>query len=419
MKLPLSFRSSGIGPTLSCPGRITAIPLVPAKPDDDSSIEGTSIHYVIADRLVKEDGATPPDDGLQPPKGGIQIQAFSAWVPDFCLRFVRDTVPPDWSLMVEAEFEHAYTLPNPVAVPLSEIEGPIPADHEVAGDAVLIRYVIITSHVDLIAQSPDGKRIIAADWKTGQVGADAAPENEQAASYMTQIKLAWPDTESVRFFMVQPRIDEEATGIDRITDVELNGAELDRLNAMTCKRLEAAIRNRFITNSGPKQCRYCPVNGPLCPSIQAEKDHAMKAELTKERIAALKAGIDDKTLADFVIAGRTLNPAFEAATEEAKERIREKGYLDGSENRITVATRGGSYEITDDDGFYDAMCSTIPDERARYRASKPSMTRVKEAISDAQGIPKKSKVGISAESVFADKFGPCVQQKQVEMLVIT
>lgn len=414
VKLPLTVRSSSLGPTLECPGRLVAVPLVPARPDDESSSTGTAVHYVIARRLVDDFGAKAPE-GLKAPDT-LSLDPFAAWVVDFCLDWVRENVPSDWSLMVEVPLEYEYVLPEPVLIPLSEIEGPIPADHEVRGDCVVIRYVLCTSHEDLVALSPDGKRCIAADWKSGRIGADAADNNWQAASYLAQIRQGW-DVERASFTMVQPLIDEDA-GVERISTVEKTGAELDALIASICTRLGHAVANRFETDSGIYQCDYCPVCGPQCPSIQAEKEKQMKAKLTKEHIEAMRSAPNDAVLSEFVIAGRVLGKAFESAEDVLKERVEKTGGVvapDGT--TITMTTRGGAYEVTDPDGFLSAMQRHIPTERERFDVVKPSMTKLREKIAEVKGIPKESKKGESAKGIVDSDFKPFTTQSVSKMLV--
>lgn len=414
MILPLQIRSSSLGPTLECPGRLTAVPLVPPRPDDESSASGTAVHYVIARRLVDDFGAKAPE-GLKTP-ARIALDPFAAWVVDFCLDWVRENIPSDWSLSVEVPLEYEYALPTPILVPLSEINGPIPADHEVRDGCVVIRYVVVTSHVDLIALSPDGRRSISADWKSGRIGADAADNNWQSASYLTQIRHAW-EVEHAKFAMVQPLIDEDA-GVERVSWVEKTGAELDAMIADTERRLAVAVANRFTTNSGIYQCQYCPVNGPLCPSIRAEKEARMKAQLTKEDIERLRTGADDATLSEFVIAGRVLGKAFETAEDALKERVEATGGVVAADGTtITMTTRGGAYEVTDPDGFLGAMQRHIPTERERFDVVKPSMTKLREKIAAVKGIPKESKKGESAKSVFEAEFKPYTEQSISKILM--
>lgn len=418
MRLPITVRSSSLGPTLECPGRLIAVPLVPARPDDESSSTGTAVHYVIARRLVDDFGARAPE-GLKAPES-LSLDPFAAWVVDFCLDWVRENVPRDWSLMVEVPLEYEYVLSQTVWILDDEVESPIPKGIPVRmgkdGMEFGVTEVLVTSHIDLVALSPDGKRCIAADWKSGRIGADAADNNWQAASYLAQIRQGW-DVEHASFTMVQPLIDEDA-GVERITTVEKTGDELDALIADICTRLGYAVANRFTTNSGIYQCQYCPVCGPLCPSIQAEKEAKMKAQLTKENIEALRAAPNDAVLSEFVIAGRVLGKAFESAEDVLKERVEKTGGVvapDGT--TITMTTRGGHYSIKDRDSFFASLDRNVPDKADQVKCLKPQMKELREMIAVKQGVPKESKKGRSAKSIFEDEFRPFTEQGVSKILV--
>jgi hypothetical protein len=415
MRLPLTIRSSSLGPTLECPGRLIAVPLVAPRADEEASTIGTAVHYVVARRLVDDFGAKAPEGLTQPP--ALALDPFAAWVVDFCLDWVRENVPSDWSLMVEVPLEYEYVLPEPVLVPLSEIDGPVPKDHEVRGDFVVIRYVICTSHVDLVALSPDGRKTVAADWKSGRIGADAADNNWQSASYLAQIRQAWP-VEQAHFAMVQPLIDEDA-GVERVSTVNKTGDELDALIATISERVGHAVQNRFTTNSGIYQCQYCPVCGPLCPSIRAEKEAAltMKATLTPEHIERLRAGADDATLAEFAEAGKVLTPAIKTVTEVFRDRVEKTGgIVTPRGTTVTMTDRGGTYSLTDRPKYFAELKQLIPNESDREEVLEPSMEATRKKVAKVYGIPQDSEKGDCAKKRVADRLGPFMKQSVARIL---
>jgi len=219
------------------------------------------------------------------------------------------------------------------------------------------------------------------------------------------------------FTMIQPLIDEDA-GVERISHVQKTGAELDALIADISRRLGVAVANRFTTNSGIYQCQYCPVNGPLCPSIRAEKEAKMKAQLTKEDIERLRSGADDSTLSEFVIAGRVLGKAFETAEDALKERVEATGGIvapDGT--TVTMTTRGGQYSIVDHDSFFASLERNIPAKADQVKCLKPQMKELREMIAETQNVPKESKKGRSAKSIFEAEFKPYTEQGVSKILV--
>lgn len=424
MILPLQLRASSTDRTFSCNGSLLAVPRVPVREDAAEATEGSLLHFLIASRLVKELGAIPPEGGLPVPvmPKGYTLPAFSAWIVDWAVRRVCEEVPPDWSLMVEPEYAYEYSLPRAVHVPVSEIIGPIPADVKVLGGYAVIDRFTLTGHEDWRAISPDGKRAKSGDWKSGTVGTEAAETNWQVASYLALGKKAWPELEESMEALYQPRIDEEATGIERISRTTLTGAQLDAMNIEIAEQVCRALENRYETNSGPKQCRYCNValTRPMsCPSLRAEIEF-MKAKLTSSALLELRNQPNDALLADFVISGRTLTTPIKAATDMLHERIDLQGYVDsGSGNRITVKTKRGAYKIPDPSAFMAKMRAVLLTDDRIASVVKPSMDRLKDEIAAVKELPRTSKDKDSAESFFDTEFRPLVEQGVTRELVIT
>ncbi len=422
MHLPLRQRASNTDRTFSCHGSMLAVPRVPPREDDDG-VEGSAVHYEIASRAVTELGALPPDGGLiRPPDipKHYKIPAFSTWIPDWALRHVREEIPADWALMVEAEFVERIELARPVWVPVTEILGEIPPEFQVrAGPVkeVLIDHFYLTGHADLVGQSPDGRQIKGIDWKTGIVGADPAENSWQAATYLGLIKLAWPDTDDAEFIMAQPKIDEDATGIPRISRTRHTGAALDTILAELAEQMNAALEDRHTTNDGPKQCRYCPV-GRRCPSIKAE---SMKAKLTAEKLDDLMKPEKEDELADFVIAGRVLAAPFKAATEAMHAILDDKGAVTSSSGAtLSCTTRPGPIKVPDPVAYDRKLRIVLPEDDARAVCYRPSKDRVIDQIAKIRGIHKKSKKDeVDATSIYNAHLAPLTVQEDVRILVIT
>jgi hypothetical protein len=255
------------------------------------------------------------------------------------------------------------------------------------------------------------------------VGAEPAENNWQAGTYMGLKKLAYPALRKSRFILAQPRIDEEASGIPRISVTTLEGDQLDAMNATLAERVNAALENRYETDSGVRQCRYCPValsdRACHCPSLKADLQF-MKANLTPEALAALAATPNDAQLADFVLTGRTLTNPVKDATDLLKTRIKAQGYVDsGSGSRITIKTTAGDISIPDPTAFRQKVEDVLPERERQDRCVSWAKGALINEIADARGIKKDSKEETSGREIWDLHLAPLVVQGQRETLVIS
>jgi hypothetical protein len=418
--LPYSIRASKADRVFSCHGSLTAEPLVPAREDDDGE-EGSAIHAWIARNAVNQLGAIAPEEGL-PEVDQSKVTPFSAWIPDWAIRLLREEVPPDWSLMVEVEYVSTFMLPRPVWVPMTEIVGSIPRGSAVEDGKVLVDRVSLTGHEDWRAISPDGKRSKSGDWKSGPVGADPAENNWQAAQYLVLGHCEWDSLEESEFLMCQPKIDEEATGIPKVSRVKKTGAELARLRSVMVEQANRALEDRFTTDDSPKVCRWCPVAASrpyACPSLKAQQNY-MKATLTPEAIAALSSAPNDAQIGDWLIVGRTLKKPTESVEEMVKERIAAQGYLDaGCGARITIKTTKGDIKVPDMPKFWRAVDEILPERERQARCISFAKGELIKEIAAARGIPQESNKEADAKSVWNVHLEPLVQQGERKLIVIS
>lgn len=424
MRLPIAIRASESDRVFTCHGSLLAAPLVPREHRTDGD-EGAEIHYQIALRAIMELGAIAPDGGLAAPKlpKDYKLPRFSAWIIDWAFERITELIPRDWSLMVEVPLAYRYELPRPVWIPLEEIDGGVPEDHLVQDGRVLVSYVVLSGHIDIMGISPDGKRSIGIDWKTGMTGADPAEENWQAGTYLGLKKHAWPDLEDCQFWLAQPRIDEEATGIKRMSDTRLVGHALDKMNAVLAEQTNLALEDRYTTDDGPKQCRWCPValsnRACLCPSLK-QSAQFMKANLTKETLEALKSQPNDGLLGDFVLTGRTLSDPVKKATELLHERIDVQGYVDSaSGHRITRKIQKGDISIPDKTAFRQKVEAVLPERERQDRCVSWSKDALITEIAQARNIHKESKKEASATDVWVNELAPLTEQGERRLLVIS
>ncbi len=380
------FRSSELDRVFSCNGSIVLVPLV-APRDGTEGHEGTLLHYQIAERLIRDHGAVPPDGGLPPPDvpPNYKLPSNSAWIVDWAIRHVMEVIAPTWSLMVEVEMEHEFE-----------------------------RW-INRGHADVIGISPDGTESHGIDWKTGRDPVDPADNNDQVGSYIALQKCEWPALAKSTFQIAQPRV-SEADGMQRISTVVVEN--LDGLISSMDSRAVAALDNSMELNSGRKQCAYCPV-GCQCYALQ-EDQNLMKVKMTPEMIARIKREPDDATLGEWVITSRMLERPTKDAVELLHKRIETAGYVDAKSGvRITRQVQKGSYTVTDEPAFFAEARALLQADERMARAFKPSMTRITDEIAAAMNIPKTGIAPVTAEGIFDAKLRPLVEQGERRILVFT
>lgn len=379
-----TFRCSSLDRALHCNGSITLVPLVDPR-DGDEGVEGTALHWLAHARMQKEIGAGG-DIGPQPlmPKS----IGFSGWVADYYFNHVKETVPDTWS--IECEVALAY-----------EFQGVEP--------------FILSGHIDALGLNADATEAIGFDLKSGYDPVDPAEENWQMLGYVVLLLQAYPTLRKVTFWVVQPRNDEDE-GFQRASSVVIEGDRLTSATATLVAEISKAIENCMEVNTGVKACKWCPA-AMQCPAA-IELRELMKAHLTPELLAGIKATPDDAALAEWVIAGRTLNRPMEDAEAMLKERIRQNGSAaapDGT--RITIKTQGGSYSFPDPVAFYRETRKLIPSDEVYATTVKPSVTKTVEALAKVYNLPKTSKAGPSGRSTFDGALGPLVEQGKREILV--
>lgn len=399
-----SFRSSEFDRILSCNGSITLTRLV-APRQGDEGYEGSYIHWAIADRLVRLHGAIPPEGGLPPPDvpKGYKLPPFSAWIIDWGVRHVLETIPAHWCIFVEIALQNEFALKTP-----RWETGP-------NGDRYFVDGWVQTGHIDVMGINPEGTEAIGIDWKTGRDPVDPAENNEQVASYMTLLKSEWPTLESITFQIAQPRVDEEA-GFERVSTVVVVGDALTALVASIDRRVQAAMDNAMELNSGLKQCRWCPASGPQCKAHQILKTK-MKATLTQEDVARVKREPDDALLGDWIVAMRTLAAPTKDATELLHARLdTNPEIVAGDGTRITRKISKGSYSVPDPVKFMGAVRTLLPTDEMIAKTFTPSMTRIQDEIAAVNNVPKTGKSAITAASIFDAHLRPLVEQGDKRVL---
>jgi len=379
---------------LSCPGSLTVNAIVKPRDGDDGD-EGTLCHWLSAQRIKAEMGAIG-DIGPQP-RGFFP---HSVWISDYYVRHVMETVPADYSLECEAALAYFFEPEEPRTITqVLWIDGK-PVLREVPYDGF-----ILSGHIDCLALSPDATHAIGWDLKTGYDPVDCADSNWQILGYCVLLKRAYPGLLSVTFYIVQPRNDEDE-GYERVSVVTIT--DLDAATATLSARIADAISKPTELNTTIKGCKFCV--GCSCPAIRA-KQKLMRLTMTEETLAALKAEPDDATLAEFAIGAKELAKPTEDAKAMLNDRLDRNPQLVAADGTVITRTvTRGSWTVNDPQAFFRAMRELLPEDEQIARVTKPSMTALKDEIARSMGVPKTSKSGVSAQSVFESTLAPLATQ---------
>jgi hypothetical protein len=397
----MTIRCSSLDRVLECNGSLLLAGLVDDRVGDEG-LEGSDLHWLSADRLVREFGATPPDDTLGP-RPVSPATKFSRWISDYYVRTITETVPPDWAMEVEAPLAYEFDVPATMIT--------IVDDWTLTLRQKRITSFVLSGHIDCVAISPDGKRAIGFDLKTGYDPVDEAEQNWQMLGYIVLLKRAYPTLTEVTFYIVQPRNDEEE-GFQRISSVTVTN--LDNATFGLVDKIHLALRNTEELNTGRKQCKWCPA-AVQCPAAIAERE-AMKLKLTPEALATIKRQPDDATLADWVISAKTLTRPLEDADKIARQRIEANGQIVATDGTvITQKTQRGSYKVTDPMALWTNVADLLPESR-RALCAKWSMTAIKDQIAEHLNVPATGKAAVTAETVFDAKLRPYVEQGERKIL---
>lgn len=387
-----AIRCSSLDQLLECPGSRTLIERIRnlrvaaglAPDPDDSGPQtwaGNWCHWEAARRLFRDHGAVCTQ-GL-PERANVpadfQPTDFDYWCVEYYVSKVLDFIGPD--MAIEVENELAFDI------------GPC----------------VLSGHQDLFAISADGRRGVGVDLKRGANPVDPASQNWQMSGYTVLDRFAYPDLEHMTYLIVQPGIPE--TDItSRVTSMVLEGEELAMLPEFLGERIAVALENAFTLNTGWRQCLYCLAARTYnCPALDAELE-AMKLEITKESVEAMKAEPDVEQLARWKIAQKLLAGRMDDASDLLKAHvIAAGGSLVTAAGSFAVKPRSGIRSIQTEAGW-NRLCDIIENTPPKvgvtpYDCISLSASKVERAIQGVYGLPATSKKGPSAESKFEELFG--------------
>ena len=368
-----TLRCSEADRVLRCNGSLRLTRLVDARESGPEAVMGQGVHFLAHDKMRRELGAVG-NIGERP--ADMKAALNSAWIADFYVRQIKETVPADWSIEMEADLDHEF------------------------------EQFILTGHPDDIAMNLEATEAMIFDLKAGYLNVDVAEINSQLLCYLCLILKAYPTLKKATLFLIQPRVDEDE-GFERVSSVVVD--DIPQAVRYLEAQINAAIANDMELNTGPKQCLYCPAK-LQCKAV-IELRAAMKTTLTKEDLERVKREPQDSVLADWYLDGKVLSGAIDDATKLAKERIKATGSIESSDGtRLGVKVEGGAYSYPSMDAYFEAHKLVLPDESSIPRCWKPSKTATIEEIARVRGVKKTGKDSVTATSIYDGHFRSYVVQ---------
>jgi hypothetical protein len=396
----IQIRCSSLDRILACPGSLVLNSIVAQRESGEEALEGAALHHESALRIVRDLGGSAPD-GLPEPDPKWPSLKFSKWISDYYVRHVHENAPEDWSLEVELPLSYSFLFQTPVPVTVVEWVDvkPVLTQRTDTG-------FILSGHIDCCAISPCGTRAIIWDLKCGYDPVDVAESNWQLLGYAMLLLRAYPMLKDITIYIVQPRNDED-DGFPRVSSYQLTECvDLQAVSNTFVRNVALSLSMADNLNTGRVQCKWCGV-AMQCEAAIQERE-LMKAKLTQESIARVKAEPDDQLVADWVIARSVLEKPLKAAAELAAERIKATGEISTSDGiRITQKVERGAYKINDPSGLWSYLRETLPDDKLAPCA-KWKMSEIKDALAEHIGLAKTG--ANSAEAVFDARIRPFVEQ---------
>lgn len=270
-------------------------------------------------------------------------------------------------------------------------------------------------HLDWLAISPDVTQAKGGDYKTGRIPVDPAHNNEQAFSYLCLVKLNWDTVRCVDFDLIQPRLTEDDE-FERISTVRVEGRALELAPAALDARACQALDRPMDLDSGPKQCRWCPLMFTLqCPALRKDRDMA-KLTMTQEAVAAIRRQPNDDQLVEWVSVMRTLKPAAEAAEEALHQRLDTTECVVGAGMTVTRKLQKGSIEILDPVAIFNSAREQLVTDERMAAAFKVSKSRLIDQLAEALNVAKTGAKGVTANSIWDAHFAIHTKQGERRLL---
>lgn len=372
MKMKPLVRCSSLDRLLTCPGSATlerhlreqALDLGDESVDGDSMTwAGNWIHWWSAMRMVAEFGAIPPPGGLEKPV------TPRGWTPN-----KWHLAKADWFLnesMLRTAENHAIY-----------VERHFTADFE---------GFTLSGHIDRFSISPDGTEFAIDDLKTGENEVDQADENWQLAGYTVLLKRAFPTLQrgTIRIF--------QRSASTPVSEAEVT--DLDTIVQALEARINEALANHDLLQTGYKQCRLCPCV-LTCPCLHLEiRD--MKLKLTSELLAKIPAVLPLAEAAEVAAEARAIKTPIDTLISNLKERVTREGPVQLKDGTIVqIVEQAGTRTVTHPKAAFGMLATKLDEDVIWQDAISVSLTGAEDALV-AAGMQRKSKKG---DVETADRF---------------
>jgi len=336
--------------------------------------DGSYGHWQTGDILIKQHGAHAGSDFRKPDfPEGYEFPVKDSWIIDACIRNALSFVPEGWCMIVEDEL--AWEYPN----------------------------FILVGHTDLIALCPDIRSCGVKDWKLGMVYQDPAEYNFQALGYTILSGKAWPTLDWWKMSLYQPRA---FIGEDMERDSEsmiVGRKEFDIAEKYLVHKIDQAIEQWYILNTGPKQCRWCEA-WLRCPGIREEMKR-MEMLITENDIKNAASEISNDNLGVLLHGAKILDPVIDDVTDEAKLRLSQGQAIEADGKRFVYEKKRWGSSVVDMPLFVDSIENLVEgDAEAMREISKITVSDARRAVAKVQKVPQKSTVDgkASAKSMIED-----------------
>lgn len=380
------IRCSSLDRVISCNGSLTLTKASPKVPDEDDEVrfQGNMGHFLIANTLIKEQGAVGELEPPEVPEDYIFPDRIS-WVPDNCVNVALDQIPGDYAMVVEQGFAWEFDR------------------------------FILSGHIDVCGISAEATDVVAGDWKLGNKPQDPAHANWQFLGYLVLLYQAFPSLKRGTFFMYQP-LATLGDYDDRLSEVTVE--DFPEMAKYLESEINKALDNPMELNTGVKQCQYCPalLAARPCPAAKQELDKFMKYQLTDEQVTFAGVEMTDGELGDLYQSSRILYPSMtEALKKRIDRRLEHVGSIVSDNGKtITGSQKGGRWDVASSTDLIELAEQEIGgDDVDEWAPREVKVPKVIDALAEKYAAHEKTKKAKQkvAKDLFKERFGHLAKQQ--------
>ena len=326
-----TIRCSSLDRLLGCPGSRTLVGLLDAATVDIGEADGDEMtwrgnwaHFEAATELVTSHGAIGKPDRPVLPMG---------FLPD-----ARDRGMVAWyveSVLVNTPGDHAMFVETRITMEFPRF--------------------FLTGQIDAHSVNADATEFTIDDLKTGMFAVDHAEENWQLTGYAVLLKHLHASLRRGKIRIHQ-----------RHADPSMTEAEVDNLGGLATYlegKINEALDNALLLETGHKQCRLCPAIY-FCPAIDAELT-AMKLLLSPEEITRLNTLPSLRDFAEVAARGHAIAGPIKKIIDRLRERVDSEGPVtikDGT--TIKLVEENGARTIVHTHAAHLVLAAKIGDDDA-------------------------------------------------------